>query len=202
MPADLATLEARVRDLELQNRRMKALGASLAAMAAAVFLVSQAAPVEDKKESGKDAKAPPTDRLAIKDRDGKERVVLGHLGGPVFGLALLDEEGRKRLVLSVDDLNKAPFLSLRDENGVRRIAMTLLADGTPAIVLRNEKNEVLASLGILPPNLSEALKKEWLPGLPRTFPFDGSVVTSHGFLRLVDAGGKDVFTAPGPADRR
>jgi len=89
-------------------------------------------------------------RFEAVDPEGRVRGLMGmgsDGGSPV--LALIDEKGKQRALLSLDP-DGNPNLGLYDEKGTMRAVLSLAADGSPGLLLRDEKGP-RASLALTSP---------------------------------------------------
>ncbi len=147
-------LEARCLRFERQARRWKTAGSL--ALIGVVMLIAGGA---------RQAKTVEAERFVLRDQDGKTRMELGTDDRKAVALFLLDQEGNKPISLGVT-ANGRPAMGLSQAGGKRsltlaftpigtagltlydkdltpRVQVYTAPDGTPALEIRDEGNQVI-----------------------------------------------------------
>ncbi|MBL8857361.1 MAG: hypothetical protein JNL28_02495 [Planctomycetes bacterium] len=122
MNSDFNTLNARLTQLERENRRLKKWGAIASGALCTLALVGFAAPIVCDIVTG--------ERLVIRDHTGRARVGIDAYRTELPGLTLHDKSGRERAKLAIDDKGDAT-LSFTDEKGVAKASYLFAANGAP-----------------------------------------------------------------------
>ncbi len=144
MPTPEISIETRLADLETAHLHLKRFVVSL--LAAGVALASLGA-----------AKTPPGTTVAkalhLIDDQGKVRILIN----PRAGVSLLDEEGRPRAVLSLD--NTGPGLALYGTSSKTGTILNVNEDG-PALAMRDNDGRTRALLAAIGPGPALILSDE------------------------------------------
>jgi hypothetical protein len=158
--ADLQTAEItkRLQNLERQNFRYRLGGAGLALFAFAAFLMGQSKPdvasvveaqsfvLRDKSGNlrGTFAVDSKTDAstLVLADQSGKIRAEFKVANDGNAGIAFGDANGQPRLIMGLKDAG-SPDVGFADSQGNLRIGIGLDPDELPAIVMYDEKRNIV-----------------------------------------------------------
>ena len=85
-------------------------------------------------------------KFVLEDENGGTCAMLG-VAEDSPGLVLYDEDGKRRVVLSVSAADNAPVLVLLDENGKARVQMTAVGDG-PNLTLSDGNGKPRAGFNV------------------------------------------------------
>ena len=158
--ADLQTAEItkRLQNLERQNFRYRLTGAGVALFAFAAFLMGQSKPnvasvveaqsfvLRDKSGNlrGTFAVDSKTDAstLVLADQSGKIRAEFKVANDGNAGIAFGDANGQPRLIMGLKDA-ASPDMGFADSQGNLRIGIGLDPDELPAIVMYDEKRNIV-----------------------------------------------------------
>ena len=178
---DLATLVARLEQVERENRRLRRAGVMIVLLAVAGLLMGQASPPRRTVEA---------ERFLVRDSQGRIRAELGVFEKGVTRLRLLDTVGNARAILAVTE-EGLPALALLDR-GQARLMVTADHEGTAGITLFDQAGKMWVALttfaqraGLLA--FDQAEKRRVLLGAHR----DGSPE-----IEITDQTGKVILRAP------
>jgi hypothetical protein len=127
-------------------------------------------------------------RLVLADSDGKPRLVFGTNSKAEPGLFMLDQQGRRRvlLVLSEDKEALTPELSFYDEEGAMRFSLGL-SDGFPTLDFRAANGKLTSSF------------RDTSLGAAVVFVGEEARIRSmfcDAFIKFLDGSGVDLWSAP------
>lgn len=77
--------------------------------------------------------------LSFYGRDGKDRAVVGLWPDGSTALGLYDQHGKARVGISV--MEEGPRLDLLDHDGIERLSAQIARDGTPSLIIKDEKGK-------------------------------------------------------------
>jgi hypothetical protein len=157
---DIQTVEitGRLEKLERQNMRYRLAGAGVAVFAIALFLMGQSKPnvasvveaqsfvLRDKSGNlrGTFAVDSKTDAstLVLADQSGKIRAEVKVANDGNAGIAFGDADGKPRLIMGLKDTG-SPDMGFADSQGNLRIGIGLDPDELPAIVMYDDKRNIV-----------------------------------------------------------
>jgi hypothetical protein len=145
----LHRLAERVDRLERANRRWRRGAASVAVLVVIGLLIGGDEPKGSSSVSGPQPGAVPkelaAERFALRDKDGKDRIVMvvNNSGVPVLGF--LAPDGREQLDLFFDPTN-GPVITMRDNKNTIRVTHKVDNNGLPWTILADAQGKNRAIL--------------------------------------------------------
>ncbi|HEV3165760.1 MAG TPA: hypothetical protein VGZ22_17155, partial [Isosphaeraceae bacterium] len=119
-------LAERVGQLESENRRWRR-GGLLALVGAAVVMIGGSNNAQIPKEVS-------AERLSVRDKNGKERIIMVVNGNDAPVMGFLDATGKELMDFNLDP-SGIPIMSMRDINNVIRMVLKVGANGVPELAL-------------------------------------------------------------------
>lgn len=137
-------------------------------------------------------------RIAVQDQNGRERIVLSFDTNNRPAIWLRDEAGKDRLFIGFGSVAGRPLIALSDETGRLRLSLTFsVPRNTPELNLFDENNKRRATLGFAEsgtatPVLSLRDERE------QDRIYLGWSTTEKPVVLITDESGKPIWSAPAP----